>query len=112
MMRLLHCCVHPAKIVVARDRAEFIKFFGLLTDRRGSEKKAQNNCTQTCHMSYQTQSAINTFVSPGFLAPRFDAKTSFFPSGENIGNPSNVSLNVTRSMPVPSRLIRARSKFG
>ena len=41
---------------------------------------------------YSTQSAMKTFVSPCDFAFRFDAKTSFFPSGENIGNPSNVSL--------------------
>src|SRR6185369_14519768 len=54
---------------------------------------------------YSTQSAMNTFVSPCFFALRFDANTSFFPSGENIGNPSNVSLNVIRSRPLPSTLI-------
>ena len=52
------------------------------------------------------QSAINTFVSPSAFAFRFEAKTRCFPSGENIGNPSNVSLNVTRSRPVPSTLTR------
>src|SRR5829696_10435795 len=55
--------------------------------------------------SYSTQSAMNTFVSPDFSALRLDANTSFFPSGENIGNPSNVSLKVIRSKPVPSTLI-------
>ena len=45
---------------------------------------------------------MNTFVSPCVFALRFDANTSFFPSGENIGNPSNVSLKVIRSKPVPS----------
>ena len=33
---------------------------------------------------------MKTFVSPGFASLRFDANTSFVPSGENIGNPSNV----------------------
>ena len=33
------------------------------------------------------------------------------PSGENIGNPSKVGLKVTCSSPVPSRLMRNRSKF-
>jgi hypothetical protein len=37
---------------------------------------------------YSTQSTTNRFVSPGFLPPRFEAKTSFLPSGENIGKPS------------------------
>ena len=55
---------------------------------------------------------MNTFVSPFDLARcRFDAKTSCVPSGENIGKPSNVSLNVTCSRPVPSRLIRKMSKL-
>ena len=48
---------------------------------------------------------MNTFVSPSALALRFEANTSFLPSGENIGKPSNVSLYVMRSRPVPSRLI-------
>ena len=54
---------------------------------------------------YSTQSAMNTFVSPRVFALRFEAKTSFLPSGENIGKPSNVSLKVMRSSPVPSTLI-------
>ena len=41
-------------------------------------------------------------VSPGLAALRFEAKTSRLPSRVNIGKPSNVSLNVTRSSPVPS----------
>jgi len=35
---------------------------------------------------------MNTLVSPWTLPLRLDAKTSFFPSGLNIGNPSNVLL--------------------
>ena len=58
-----------------------------------------------------TQSAMNTLVSPSIFALRFDAKTRCRPSGENIGKPSNVSLNVTCSSPVPSRLIRKTSKL-
>ena len=42
--------------------------------------------------TYSTQSAMNTFVSPSPFARRFDAKTICLPSGENIGNPSNVLL--------------------
>src|SRR5690606_20626708 len=38
-----------------------------------------------------TQSAIKTLVSPSLAALRFEAKTSFLPSGENIGKPSKVS---------------------
>src|SRR6266404_4530842 len=41
---------------------------------------------------YSTQSAMKMFVSPRTFPLRFEAKTSFFPSGENIGKPSNVSL--------------------
>ena len=51
---------------------------------------------------YSTQSAMKTFVSPGRRPFRFEAKTSFRPSGENMGNPSNASLAVIRSRPVPS----------
>src|ERR1044071_7316197 len=51
---------------------------------------------------HSAQSAINTFVSPRTCEWRLDAKTSFLPSGENIGKPSNVSLNVMRSRPLPS----------
>lgn len=41
---------------------------------------------------YGTQSAMKTFVSCGSLALRFEAQTRFFPSGLNIGNPSNPGL--------------------
>jgi len=41
---------------------------------------------------HSTQSAMKTFVSPWVLALRFEAKTNFLPSGENIGKPSKVSL--------------------
>jgi hypothetical protein len=54
---------------------------------------------------YSTQSAMKTLVSPWVFALRFEAKTSFLPLGENIGKPSNVSLKVIRSKPVPSTLI-------
>ena len=56
----------------------------------------------SCH---STQSAMKTLVSPRDFALRFDANTSFLPSGENMGKPSNVSLNVMRSRPLPSTLI-------
>src|SRR5437660_542074 len=55
---------------------------------------------------YGLQSAMNTFVSPSTFQFRFDPKTSFFPSGENIGKPSKVSLKVTCSRPLPSRFTR------
>src|SRR5215211_4635379 len=64
------------------------------------------------NIGYSTQSAMNTFVSPGFASSRFEAKTIFLPSGENIGKPSKDSLNVTRSRAVPSTFTIARSKFG
>src|SRR5205085_11065595 len=51
------------------------------------------------------QSAMKTFVSPFTFPLRFEAKTSFLPSGENIGKPSKVSLYVMRSRPVPSTLM-------
>ena len=54
---------------------------------------------------YSTQSAMKMFVSPRVLALRFEAKTSFLPSGVNIGKPSKVSSKVMRSSPVPSTLI-------
>ena len=47
---------------------------------------------------------MKTLVSPSDFALRFDANTRRFPSGENIGKPSKVSLNVMRSRFVPSRL--------
>src|SRR6266540_2137102 len=40
---------------------------------------------------YSAQSAMKTFVSPTRLPLRFEAKTSFLPSGENIGKPSKPS---------------------
>ena len=55
--------------------------------------------------NHGTQSAMKTFVSPGFALHRFDAKTSFLPSRVNIGKPSNVSFQVILSRPVPSSLI-------
>ncbi len=52
-----------------------------------------SRCIGTGGVSHHhTQSAMKMFVSPGFFAFRFDAKTNFFPSGENIGKPSKVSL--------------------
>ena len=54
---------------------------------------------------HSAQSAMKTLVSPCLAALRFEQKTIFLPSGENIGNPSKVSLNVTRSSPEPSTLI-------
>ena len=47
---------------------------------------------------------MKTFVSPSIFALRFDANTRCLPSGENIGKPSNVSLKVTCSRPVPSTI--------
>src|SRR5437667_6272993 len=52
------------------------------------------------------QSAMKTLVSPGRFPWRLEEKTSLDPSRENMGNPSKVSLKVTRSNPVPSGLIR------
>src|SRR5690606_32257752 len=43
------------------------------------------------------QSAMKTFMSPGLEAFRFDAKTSFLPSGLNIGKPLKVPSVVTCS---------------
>jgi len=40
---------------------------------------------------YSAQSAMKTFVSPTRFPFRFEAKTSFLPSGENIGKPSKPS---------------------
>ena len=48
---------------------------------------------------------MKTFVSPSDFALRFEANTMRLPSGENIGNPSKVSLKVMRSRPVPSTLM-------
>src|SRR5262249_34046700 len=56
-------------------------------------------------------SAMNTFVSPGCVACRFDSQISFLPSCVNIGKPSKFSSNVICCSPVPSRLIRKRSKL-
>ena len=50
-------------------------------------------------------------MSPSAAASRLEAKTSFVPSGENIGKPSNVPLKVIRSSPEPSTPIRNRSKL-
>ena len=41
--------------------------------------------------AYSAQSAMKTFVSPRRFPFRFEAKTSFLPSGENIGKPSKPS---------------------
>ncbi len=41
---------------------------------------------------YGTQSAMKILVSCGALALRFDAQTSFFPSGLNMGKPSKPGL--------------------
>src|SRR5262245_47984772 len=40
-------------------------------------------------------SARKMLVSPGIFPYRFDANTSFFPSGENMGKPSKSLLVVT-----------------
>jgi hypothetical protein len=42
--------------------------------------------------TYGAQSPMKMFVSCGALALRFDAHTSFLPSGENMGKPSKPSL--------------------
>ncbi len=57
------------------------------------------------------QSATKMLVSWGTLPLRLLAKAMRFPSGLNMGKPSKVGLAVTRSSPVPSRLMRKRSKF-
>src|SRR5690554_1810938 len=57
------------------------------------------------------QSATKMFVEPSSFAKRLDAQMIFVPSALNIGNPSNLSLVVTCSSPVPSRLTRYRSKL-
>ena len=57
-------------------------------------------------LPYSTQSAMQMFVSPGLAALRLEAKASRFPSGLNIGKPSNSGLVVTRSNPLPSRFTR------
>ena len=71
-------------------------------------KRQPNNDQQTSedrrHV-HSTQSAIKIFVSPGSASLRFEAKTNFFPFGENIGKPSKVGLKVIRSRPLPSTLI-------
>jgi hypothetical protein len=54
---------------------------------------------------YGTQSATNTFSSCGTLAPRFEMKTSFFPSGENCGKALKPPTCVTCSSALLSRLI-------
>ncbi len=41
---------------------------------------------------YGAQSAMKMLVSCGALALRFDAQTSFFPSGLNMGKPSKPGL--------------------
>ena len=71
----------------------------LLCDNTDSDeqKREKSNGNVLYSWCYSTQSAMKIFVSPVLAALRFEAKTSFFPSGENIGNPSNVSLNVIRS---------------
>ena len=57
-------------------------------------------------ISHSTQSAMKMSVWCRFCGLRFDAQDNFLPSGENMGKLSNVVLNVMRSSPVPSRLIR------
>ena len=49
---------------------------------------------------------MNTFVSPWLFAWRLEAKTTRLPSGENIGNPSNVSLNAR----APNRVRRRNTR--
>src|SRR5262249_6267148 len=55
---------------------------------------------------HSTQSARKIFVSPRLIPKRFAAHTSFFPLGENMGNPSKSTSKVILSSPVPSRLMR------
>ena len=43
-------------------------------------------------MCYSTQSAMKMSVSCGFCGLRFEAQTSFFPSGENMGKLSKTVL--------------------
>ena len=47
---------------------------------------------QQSAITYGTQSAMKILVSCGALALRFEAHTSFFPSGLNMGKPSKPSL--------------------
>jgi allantoicase len=56
------------------------------------------------------KSAINRFVSLVPLFSLLEEKISFLPSGENIGNESNIPSNVTCSKPVPSGLTDHRLK--
>src|SRR5512147_2866290 len=58
--------------------------------------------SQTALRHHSSQSAMKMSVSRGFCELRFDPKTIFFPSGENMGKLSNTLLKVTRSRPVPS----------
>src|SRR5574337_1276577 len=60
---------------------------------------------------YCFQSAMKISVSCGFIGFRFEAQTSFRPSGENMGKLSKTLLKVMRSSPVPSMLMRYSSKL-
>jgi len=83
--------VHPSKIVITTDWAKYICLVSFLRRCPNAPKEQQQYRDIEPH-TYSTQSAINTFVSPSFAPLRFEAKTSFLPSGENIGKPSNDSL--------------------
>ena len=76
------------------------------TESIATRSRSRSTTESMAGRFYGRQSAMKTFVSPGFASLRLDAKTRCLPSGENIGKPSKVGLYVTRSRPVPSTLTR------
>ena len=82
------------------QRSQRLKAFALTTAKALNRRvrnetpaeNAEKNLLDLQGNPYGTQSPIKIFVSCGALALRFDAHTSFFPSGENIGKPSKPSL--------------------
>ena len=114
---------HPAGPRLRRSRSRRRDTAERRADLRGGAAGLRESCNRALELRtskllvsgfrstrYCTQSAIKTFVSPSDFAFRFDPNTSCFPSGENIGKPSKVALNVTCSRPVPSRLTKKMSK--
>ena len=88
--------VQPCHFIFTSDVAELVESrdWG---ERQALHKQKQQQITGSlglpkCDHRHSTQSAIKILVSPCFAALRFDANTSFFPFGENIGKPSNVLL--------------------
>jgi hypothetical protein len=55
---------------------------------------------------HSIQSAIKISVAWGFWGFLLEAKTSFFPSGVNMGKLSKTLLYVILSRPVPSMLMK------